>query len=63
MVIDIEKENEVVYFSVDKLEKKLMNFDNLVALSEKIVSIEGKFDYEIICTDSSSIDIFVRIYE
>ena len=46
MEINILKEKENVFFTVDGSKNQLMNFDNLVALSEKI-------EYQINCTDSS----------
>lgn len=53
MEINILKEKENVFFTVDGTENQLMNFDNLVALSEKIVNIKDDFEYQINCTDSS----------
>ena len=53
MEINILKEKENVFFTVDGSENQLMNFDNLVALSEKIVDIKDDFEYQINCTDGS----------
>ena len=53
MEINILKEKENVFFTVDGSKNQLMNFDNLVALSEKIVEIKDCFEYQINCTDSS----------
>lgn len=53
MEISIFKEKENIYFSIDGEEKQLMNFDNLVVLSEKVIDIKENFEYEIKCNDGS----------
>ncbi len=53
MEINVIKEKENVYFNVDGSENQLMNFDNLVALSQKIVDIKDDFKYQINCSDTS----------
>ena len=53
MEINILKEKENVFFNVDGSENQLMNFDNLVTLSEKIVDMKDDFEYQINCSDSS----------
>ena len=53
MEINILKEKENVFFNVDGSENQLMNFDNLVTLSEKIVDMKYDFEYQINCSDSS----------
>lgn len=53
MEINILKEKENVFFNVDGSKNQLMNFDNLVALSEKIVEIKDDFECQINCTDGS----------
>lgn len=53
MEINILKEKENVFFTVDGSKNQLMNFDNLVALSEKIVKIKDDFECQINCTDGS----------
>ena len=53
MEINILKEKENVFFTVDGSENQLMNFDNLVSLSEKIIEIKDDFEYQINCSDGS----------
>ena len=53
MEINIFKEKENIFFSIDGEEKQLMNFDNLVVLSEKVIEIKEGFTYEIKCNDGS----------
>lgn len=53
MEINILKEKENIFFNVDGSENQLMNFDNLVTLSEKIVDMKYDFEYQINCSDSS----------
>lgn len=53
MEINILKEKENVFFNVDGSENQLMNFDNLVTLSEKMVDMKDDFEYQINCSDSS----------
>ena len=53
MEINILKEKENVFFTVDRSENQLMNFDNLVKLSEKIIEIKDDFGYQINCSDGS----------
>ena len=53
MEINILKEKENVFFNVDGSENQLMNFDNLVTLSEKIVDMKDDFEYQINCSSSS----------
>lgn len=53
MEINIFKEKENIFFSIDGTEKRLMNFDNLVDLSESIIKIREGFVYDIKCDDGS----------
>ena len=55
MEIKISKDKDTVFFSVDNDTKLLMNFDNLVKLSESVISEKQNsgFDYKIICEDGS----------
>lgn len=54
MEIKISKDKDTVSFSIDDT-KLLMNFDNLVKLSEIVISEKQNsgFDYNIICEDGS----------
>lgn len=53
MEINIFKEKDNLYFSVDEQEKKLMNFDNLVSLAERIVDLKDAVVYHVNSNDRS----------
>lgn len=61
MEIKIFKDKDNIYFKVNSEDDKLMNFDNLVELSETIIKEnfeEDSFESNINCNDSS-----LKLYE
>lgn len=64
MEIKLTKDKDAVFFSIDNDIKLLMNFDNLVKLSEIAISDKQKseFVYKIIC-DDGSLDLYKSTIE
>ena len=57
MEINVFKEQENIYFSVDGGSNQLMNFDNLVNLAEKIVNLKDKYVINVKC-DNGSLELY-----